>query len=80
MTVNPGFGGQSFITSQLKKNENNRKMIDKIGKTIDLEVDGGIKGTNVKLVVNAGANVIVAGSYIYNSSNNKQAIDSLKNQ
>ena len=78
MTVNPGFGGQSFLTSQLKKIENIRNMIIKSGKDIDLEVDGGIKDTNYKQVISAGANVLVAGSYIFNSSNYKEAIESLK--
>ena len=79
MTVNPGFGGQSFITSQLKKIEKIRNMIDKSGKDIDLEVDGGIKDINHKQVISAGANVLVAGSYIFNSSNYKQMIDNLRN-
>ena len=78
MTVNPGFGGQSFITSQLRKIENIRKMIEKTGKDIDLEVDGGIKDTNAKSVINAGANVLVAGSYIFNSNNYSDAINNLK--
>ena len=78
MTVNPGFGGQSFITSQLRKIENIRKMIEKTGKDIDLEVDGGIKDTNAKSIINAGANVLVAGSYIFNSNNYSDAINNLK--
>ena len=78
MTVNPGFGGQSFITSQLRKIENIRKMIEKTCKDIDLEVDGGIKDTNAKSVINAGANVLVAGSYIFNSNNYSDAINNLK--
>lgn len=78
MTVNPGFGGQKFILSQLKKIEKIRKMIDKSGKNIDLEVDGGINDTNVKDVIKAGANVIVAGSYVFGSNDYKQAINSLR--
>lgn len=78
MSVNPGFGGQSFITSQLKKIEKVRKMVDDSGYDIDIEVDGGIKDINAKEVVKAGANVLVAGSYIFNSSNYAEAIKSLK--
>lgn len=78
MSVNPGFGGQSFITSQLKKIEKVKKMVDNSGFDIDIEVDGGIKDVNAKEVVKAGANVLVAGSYIFNSSNYAEAIKSLK--
>ncbi|RYD88204.1 MAG: ribulose-phosphate 3-epimerase [Sphingomonadales bacterium] len=62
MSVNPGFGGQSFIESQLRKIEAIRKMIDKTGKAIDLEVDGGIDAKTAPRVIAAGANVLVAGT------------------
>jgi len=62
MSVNPGFGGQSFITSQLRKIEAIRKSIDKLGKPIDLEVDGGIDRETCRLAIEAGANVLVAGT------------------
>ena len=62
MTVNPGFGGQAFITSQLPKIEALRKTIDKLGKTIDLEVDGGIAADTYKSAIDAGADVLVAGT------------------
>ncbi|OYU16014.1 MAG: ribulose-phosphate 3-epimerase [Alphaproteobacteria bacterium PA4] len=62
MSVNPGFGGQSFIDSQLRKIEAIRKMIDKTGKAIDLEVDGGIDTITARAAVNAGADVLVAGT------------------
>ncbi|MEY2882870.1 MAG: hypothetical protein RL490_594 [Pseudomonadota bacterium] len=62
MSVNPGFGGQSFIDSQLRKIEAIRKMIDKTGKVIDLEVDGGIDTITARAAVNAGADVLVAGT------------------
>jgi ribulose-phosphate 3-epimerase len=62
MSVNPGFGGQAFITSQLEKIKALRKMIDALGKNIDLEVDGGIDATTAKQVVAAGADVLVAGT------------------
>jgi ribulose-phosphate 3-epimerase len=62
MSVNPGFGGQSFITSQLKKIEAVRKRIDACGKAIDLEVDGGIDQDNCRRAIEAGADVLVAGT------------------
>ena len=62
MTVNPGFGGQSFIASQLVKISTVRAMIDATGRTIDLEVDGGINAETAKLAVEAGADVLVAGT------------------
>jgi ribulose-phosphate 3-epimerase len=62
MSVNPGFGGQSFIDSQLKKIEAIRKMIDKTGRTIDLEVDGGIDALTAPRAIAAGADVLVAGT------------------
>jgi len=62
MSVNPGFGGQSFITGQLRKIEAIRKRIDATGKAIDLEVDGGIDQANAKRVIEAGADVLVAGT------------------
>ncbi len=65
MSVNPGFGGQKFIHSQLKKIENIRNMIEKQGLNIDIEVDGGINNETAKLAVDAGANILVAGSYIF---------------
>jgi len=62
MSVNPGFGGQSFIESQLRKIEAIRKAIDKTGKAIDLEVDGGIDQSNCARVIAAGADALVAGT------------------
>lgn len=62
MSVNPGFGGQSFIASQLGKIEKIREMIERSGRSIELEVDGGITPDNAQAVINAGANVLVAGS------------------
>jgi ribulose-phosphate 3-epimerase len=74
MSVNPGFGGQSFITDMLRKIENVRAMIG----DRDLEVDGGIDDTTVKRVVDAGANVLVAGSYIFRHPSYLEAIETLK--
>lgn len=62
MSVNPGFGGQSFIHSQLRKVEAIRKRIDALGKPIHLEVDGGVNAETARLCVDAGADVLVAGS------------------
>lgn len=62
MSVNPGFGGQSFIASQLRKIEAIRNAIDKTGRTIDLEVDGGIDAATARLAASAGADVLVAGT------------------
>ncbi len=62
MSVNPGFGGQSFIESQLRKVEAIRKQIDKLGKPIDLEVDGGVDQSNAARVIAAGADALVAGT------------------
>lgn len=68
MTVNPGFGGQSFITSQLRKIQNIRGMITASGRDIMLEVDGGINPDTAKQVIAAGANVLVAGSAVFTGS------------
>jgi ribulose-phosphate 3-epimerase len=62
MSVNPGFGGQSFISSQLRKIEAVRRMIDKAGRPIHLEVDGGVDVATARQCVDAGADVLVAGS------------------
>jgi len=78
MTVNPGFGGQKFLSSQLKKIENIRKKIEKLGKKIELEVDGGINDQTARIAVEAGADVLVSGSYIFGSGNYQQAIQNLK--
>ncbi|MBU5677367.1 ribulose-phosphate 3-epimerase [Alkaliphilus sp. MSJ-5] len=74
MTVNPGFGGQSFIESSLSKIEALRKIIDTRGLNVDIQVDGGIKVDNVKKVIDAGANIVVAGSAIFNSENITQTV------
>jgi ribulose-phosphate 3-epimerase len=78
MTVNPGFGGQKFLSSQLKKIENIRKKIEKSGKKIELEVDGGINDQTSKIAIEAGADVLVSGSYIFGSGNYQQAIFDLR--
>lgn len=65
MTVNPGFGGQKFIPYTLEKVRNLRKWCDNLGLATDIQVDGGISTANVKAVIEAGANVIVAGSSVF---------------
>jgi len=65
MSVEPGFGGQSYIKESTKKIIDTKKLIIDSGRDIDLEVDGGIKTDNVKMVLDAGANIIVAGSAVY---------------
>ncbi|MFV9874966.1 MAG: ribulose-phosphate 3-epimerase [Rickettsiales endosymbiont of Dermacentor nuttalli] len=77
MTVNPGFAGQTFIPSQLDKIKIIRQKIDRLDKKIDLEVDGSINLTTVKNVVEAGANVLVAGEYIFKDGDYKNKINSL---
>ncbi|MGL4913787.1 MAG: ribulose-phosphate 3-epimerase [Romboutsia sp.] len=74
MTVNPGFGGQSFIESMIPKIEELKNMIESQNLNVDIQVDGGIKPENVDKVVKAGANVIVAGSAIFNSDNINETI------
>jgi ribulose-phosphate 3-epimerase len=65
MSVNPGFGGQSFMTSQLRKIERLRAMIDASGKAIELEVDGGVTPANARACVDAGATALVAGTAVF---------------
>ena len=78
MSVNPGFGGQSFIHSSLEKITQVRKMIDESGKDIRLEVDGGINNETIGLAAAAGADTFVAGSAIFNSEDYKNTINSMR--
>jgi len=78
MSVNPGFGGQSFIESALRKIEAVRKRIDACGKDIRLEVDGGIKVDNIRRVADAGADCFVAGSAIFGKPDYKAVIDAMR--
>jgi ribulose-phosphate 3-epimerase len=78
MSVNPGFGGQSFIESALRKIEQARKRIDASGRDIRLEVDGGIKGDNIARVASAGADTFVAGSAIFGKPDYKAVIDGMR--
>ena len=78
MSVNPGFGGQSFIDSALRKVEQARKLIDATGRDIRLEVDGGIKIDNIRRVADAGADTFVAGSAIFGERDYKAVIDAMR--
>ena len=78
MSVNPGFGGQSFIESTVPKIARLRKMIDDAGLNVDIQVDGGINDKTAVLVKEAGATVLVAGSYVYGAQDVKAAIGSLR--
>ena len=78
MSVNPGFGGQSFIPSTLKKLVRVRQLIDASGRDIRLEVDGGIKTDNIRAAAEAGADTFVAGSAIFGQPNYKTVIDAMR--
>ena len=78
MSVNPGFGGQSFIASSLEKLRIVRKLIDEKGLSTRLEIDGGVKVDNIKEIAAAGADTFVAGSAIFNTENYKVTIDKLR--
>lgn len=78
MSVNPGFGGQSFIDSALRKVEDARRRITASGKDIRLEVDGGIKVDNIRRVADAGADTFVAGSAIFGASDYKGVVDAMR--
>lgn len=78
MTVNPGFGGQSFIEGVVPKIKRLRAMIEAAGLDVDVQVDGGINDKTSKIVREAGANILVAGSYVYGAEDTKAAISSLK--
>ena len=80
MSVNPGFGGQSFIPAVLKKIEQVRRIIDASGRDIRLEVDGGIKVDNIRQVADAGADTFVAGSAIFGKPDYKAVIDAMREQ
>uniref|UniRef100_UPI003AF36CD0 ribulose-phosphate 3-epimerase n=2 Tax=Azohydromonas sediminis TaxID=2259674 RepID=UPI003AF36CD0 len=78
MSVNPGFGGQSFIDSALRKTERARRLIDASGRDIRLEVDGGIKADNIRRVADAGADTFVAGSAIFGQKDYRAVIDAMR--
>ncbi|RZU01265.1 ribulose-phosphate 3-epimerase [Rivibacter subsaxonicus] len=78
MSVNPGFGGQSFIPGALKKTEQVRRLIEKSGRDIRLEVDGGIKVDNIRSVADAGADTFVAGSAIFGQPDYRAVIGAMR--
>lgn len=80
MTVNPGFSGQEFIKSSIKKVERLRKMLDEVGSQAELEVDGGVKVGNIGQLSKAGADVFVAGSAIFGSGDYKKTIQAMRKE
>jgi len=80
MSVNPGYGGQKFILSSLDKIRKCKEMIDMAKREVEIEVDGGISIENIQSVKNAGANIFVAGSAIFNSKNYKNTIQKMKQE
>ena len=80
MSVNPGFGGQSFIDSTLRKAEKVRKIIDASGRDIRLEIDGGVKVDNIRRIADAGADTFVAGSAIFSQPDYKAVIDAMRTE
>lgn len=80
MSVNPGYGGQSFIPSTLDKLRQVRKLIDQSGRNIRLEVDGGVKVDNIAEIAEAGADMFVAGSAIFNQPDYKVVVDQMRNE
>ncbi len=79
MSVNPGFGGQSFIENTYRKIEKLRELISKTGSKAIIEVDGGVNDKNINKLVSAGANALVAGSFVFKSNNPLETIKNLKN-
>ncbi len=77
MTVEPGFGGQKFMTDMMPKVTEIRHWIEESGRDIDLQVDGGVNGETAKICIQAGANVLVAGSYLFSKPDYAAAIQSL---
>ena len=80
MSVNPGFGGQSFIPSTLSKLAEARELIDSVDRDIRLEVDGGVTVANIREIAKAGADTFVAGSAIFNTDDYKAVIDKMREE
>ena len=78
MTVEPGFGGQAFMPETVSKIREVRRIIDELGLDTDIQVDGGINGETAPVVREAGANVLVSGSYLFAAEDMKAAVDSLR--
>ena len=79
MSVNPGFGGQAFIEGTYRKVEKLKSMIAKAGLETKIEIDGGVTSANAKKLIDAGADVLVAGSFVFKAKNPTQTIADLKN-
>ena len=79
MSVNPGFGGQNFIEGTYRKVEKLRSMIDKAGLATKIEIDGGVTSANARKLIDCGADVLVAGSFVFKAENPTQTIADLKN-
>jgi ribulose-phosphate 3-epimerase len=80
MSVNPGFGGQSFIPAALKKTERLRKIVDQNGYSIEIEVDGGVKIENIGEISKAGADIFVVGTGIFKTENYEETIRKLRQE
>jgi len=78
MSVNPGFGGQSFIENTYSKVKQLKALITRKGASTKIEIDGGVTNKNAKQLVDAGADVLVAGSYVFKSENQPKTIKDLK--
>jgi ribulose-phosphate 3-epimerase len=80
MSVNPGFGGQSFIPAALKKTERLRKIVDQNGYSMEIEVDGGVKIENIREVSAAGGDIFVVGTGIFKTENYEETIRKLRQE
>ena len=80
MSVNPGFGGQSFIPGTLDKLRQVRRLIDESGRDIRLEIDGGVKVDNIREIAEAGADMFVAGSAIFSQPDYQAVIDQMRHE
>ena len=79
MSVNPGFGGQKFIEGTYRKVEKLRSMIDKAGLSTKIEIDGGVTSANARKLIDCGADVLVAGSFVFKADKPTQTLADLKN-
>jgi len=80
MSVNPGFGGQSFIPNVYDKIEKLRKIADQVNPDLEIEIDGGVNNINAPKLISKGSDILVAGSYVFNSDNYKNQIQSLRSK
>ncbi len=80
MSVNPGFGGQSFIPNVYDKIEKLRKLANQVNPDLEIEIDGGVNSVNAPKLISKGSDILVAGSYVFNSDNYKNQIQSLRSK